>query len=143
MYVWSDLTPFERGTALEWALDVVQEHQTSGWPIVKFAGWWALSSLYHSTGDEMHAESALMLVVSRPGSSPGYFHLFLAACHPPPVWLPNPVLDQHQAQAQSQAQAVARGSGDHATTKIQTTMTALTLIQTTVLHPERACLLAP
>ena len=25
---WSDLTSFERGTALEWALDVVQEYQT-------------------------------------------------------------------------------------------------------------------
>jgi hypothetical protein len=57
---WSDLTPFERSTALEWALDVIREHQTSGWPIMKFAGRWTLSFLYHSTGDEMLPESAVM-----------------------------------------------------------------------------------
>ena len=146
MYVWSDLTPFERGTALECALDVVQEHQTSGWPIVKFAGWWALSSLYHSTGDEMHAESALMLGVSRPGSSPGYFHLLLAAIHllsgsQTQYWIIIRLRLRHRHMQWHE-------SGDHVTTMTaQVSPTApwvtLTLIQTTVLHQERTCLLAP
>ena len=43
---WPELTPFEQGIALEWVRDVILEYQVSevsDWPLIRFAGWWALS----------------------------------------------------------------------------------------------------
>ena len=57
---WPELTPFEQSIALEWARDVIFEHHVSDWPLIRFAGWWALSTSYHASGEDMLPESALM-----------------------------------------------------------------------------------
>ena len=77
----------------------------------------ALSSSYHTTGDEVPRNPrpwpggggvATWPSLWLPPSIPGR--------HPLPFWKPNLALDQHQSQAQAQAQAKSRGGGERVTT---------------------------
>ena len=58
--LWSELTPFEIGVAMDWARDVVLEYTIAQWPLFLLGDWWALPSKYHLSGEEMLPESSLI-----------------------------------------------------------------------------------